>query len=172
MLLELRQETQGPFPIAKGILGFLSIFRTSWASSHFEALNSACLSRWQMDVRNPVEMRRGPIAFSRDSTGDSDIPSSCEMKDKPAFKPLQGNLAFLRDRASRSPFHLKQETQGTSYINIAERSLLLICLWKAGIPLESKLGNKLSSRVDLGYTELSSSFCAEVGVPLDLGRCS
>ena len=30
------------------------------------------------------------MAFSRVSTGDSDIPSSCEMKDEPAFKPLQG----------------------------------------------------------------------------------
>ena len=100
-LLEVRQETQGPFPISKGILGFLSIFKRSQASSHFEALNSECLSRWQRDVRSPVEMRRGPIAFSMVSTGDSDFPSSCEMKDEPAFKPLQGNTVFLRDRASR-----------------------------------------------------------------------
>ena len=71
------------------------------ASPHFEALNSLCLWRWQRDVRSPVEGRRGPIAFSRVSTGDSDFPSSCEMKDEPAFKPLQGNTVFLRDRASR-----------------------------------------------------------------------
>ena len=31
------------------------------------------------------------MAFSRVSTGDSFIPSSCEMKYEPAFKPLQGN---------------------------------------------------------------------------------
>ena len=94
-LLEVRRETQGSFPGAKGILGSLSIFKRSQASSHFEALNSACLSRWRTDVRSPVEMRQGPIAFSRVSTGDSDIPSSCEMKEEPAFKPLQGNLAFF-----------------------------------------------------------------------------
>ena len=44
------------------------------------------------DLRPPVQMRRGTRIFSRVSTEDSDIPSSCEMKDEPAFKPLQGNL--------------------------------------------------------------------------------
>ena len=29
--------------------------------------------------------------FSKVSTGDSDIPSSCEMKDEPTFKALQGS---------------------------------------------------------------------------------
>ena len=95
MLLEVRWETGGPFLAATVILGFLSIFKKSQALSPFEALNSACLSMFQMDVRPPVQMRRGPRAFSRNSTGDSDIPSSCEMKDEPAFKPLQGNLAFF-----------------------------------------------------------------------------
>ena len=67
---------------------------------------------------------------------------------------------------------IEQQTQGSSHITIAERSLLLRCLWKVGIPLESKPGKQLSSRDDLGYTELSLSCCAELGVPLDLGRCS
>ena len=135
-------------------------------------MNSACLSRCQRDVRPPVEMRRGPRAFSRFSTGDSDIPSSCEMKDEPAFKPLQGNPAFFRFRASRCPLHLRQQIQEPSHIPIAERSLLFRCLWKVGIPLESKPGNQLSSRDDLGYRKLSSSCSAELGVPLDLGQCS
>ena len=43
------------------------------------------------DVRPPVQMRWGTRVFSRISTEDSDFPSSCEMKDKPAFKPFQGN---------------------------------------------------------------------------------
>ena len=64
-------------------------------SSSFEALNSASLSRFQTDVRPPVHKRWIPKAFSRVSTGDSDIPSSCEMKEVPAFKPLQGNPAFF-----------------------------------------------------------------------------
>ena len=110
-------------------------------------------------------MRRGPRAFSRVSTGDSNIPSSCEMKDEPAFKPLQGNAAFFRVRASRCPFHLRQQTHGPSHIPVAERSFLLRCLWIIGIPLELKAGNQLSSQDDLGYTELSSSCCAELGVP-------
>ena len=85
-LLDVRWETQGPFQVATVTLEFISIFNNSQASSPFEALNSSCLSRCQSDVRLPVQMRRGPRAFSRVSTGDPDIPSSCEMKDKPAFK--------------------------------------------------------------------------------------
>ena len=90
------------------------------------------------------------------------------MTDEPAFKPLQRNPAFFRVRASQCPFHLRQETQGIYHIPIAEGSLLLRCLWKVGIPLQSKSGNKLSSHDDMGFMDLSSSFCAEIGVPLDL----
>ena len=74
------------------ILGFLSIFKKGQALSPFEALNSMYLSRCQIDVIPPGQMRRRLTAFSSVSTGDSDIPSSCEMKDEPEFKPLQGNL--------------------------------------------------------------------------------
>ena len=95
MLLEVRQETEVHFLVGTVILGFLSIFKKSEGSSLFEALNSVCLSRCQMDVIPPVQMRRKPTAFSRTSTGDSDIPSSCEMKDELEFKPLQGNPAFF-----------------------------------------------------------------------------
>ena len=95
MLLEVRQETAVHFIFGPVILALLSIFKKSEASSPYEALNSACLSRVQRDVRAPVQMRRKPMAFSRDSTGDLDMPSSCEMKDKPEFKLLQGNPAFF-----------------------------------------------------------------------------
>ena len=73
MLLEVRRETQCPFLVATMILGFLSVFNKSQASSPFEALNTSCLSRCQRDMRPPVQMWRGPRAFSRVSTGDSDI---------------------------------------------------------------------------------------------------
>ena len=143
MPLEVRRETQGPFPIATVLLGFQSILKRSQASSPIEALNSACLSRCQRYVRPPVEMRWGPRAFSRISTGDSDIPSPYEMREEPAFKPLQVNLAFIRGRAFRCPSHLRQQTQGPSQISTADRSLLLRCLYKVGIPLELKPGNQL-----------------------------
>ena len=74
-------------------------------------------------------------------TVDSDNPSTCEMKDEPAFKPLQGNPAFFRVRASQCPFHLRQQSQGSSHIPIAEGSLLLKCLWKVGLLLQSKPEN-------------------------------
>ena len=91
----MKQEIEVHFLVGRVILGFLSIFNKSKASSAFEALNSVCLSRFQSDVIPPVQMRRSPTAFSRDSTGDSDIPSSCDMKHEPKFKPLQGNPAFF-----------------------------------------------------------------------------
>ena len=53
------------------------------------------------DLRPCVLMRPGPRDFSRDCTEHSDIPLSCEMKDEPAFKPLQGYPAFFRVMASR-----------------------------------------------------------------------
>ena len=89
MLVKLRQETEVHFLVRTVILGFLSIFKKTQALSPFEALNSMYLSRFQRDVITPVQMRWRPPAFSRVSTGDSDIPSSCEMKDEPKFKPLQ-----------------------------------------------------------------------------------
>ena len=95
MLLEVRQDTKVHFLVGTVILGFLSIFKKSQALSPYEALNSMCLSRGQRNLRPPVQMRRTPMAFSRVSTGDSDMPSSCEMKHEPEFKPLQGNRAFF-----------------------------------------------------------------------------
>ena len=94
-LFDVRRETEGPFLVATVLLGFLPIFKKSQALSPFEALNSACLTRYQRDVRPPFQMKRGPRAFSTGSTGDSNIPSSCEMKEEAAFKPLHGNLAFF-----------------------------------------------------------------------------
>ena len=105
-------------------------------------------------MRPPAEMRQGTTVFSRVSTGDSDIPSSWERQEEPAFKSLLGNPALFRVRASWCPFHLRPKTQGPSHKAIAERRLLLRCLWKVDIPLDSTPGNQLSSRGDLGYMEL------------------
>ena len=93
MLLEVRQETELHFLVETVILGFLFIFKKGQASSTYEALNSVCLSRGQRDVMPPVQMRGTLTALSRVSTGDSDMSSSCEMKDEPEFEPLQGNWA-------------------------------------------------------------------------------
>ena len=95
MLLEVRQETQDHILVGTVILGLLSIFKKSQASSPYEVVNSVCLWRGQRDLRPAVQMRRIATAFSRVSTGHSDMPSSCEMKDEPEFKPLQRNRAFF-----------------------------------------------------------------------------
>ena len=95
MLLEVRWETTCPFLVFRKILVLLSIFKKTQASSPLEALNSVCLSRYQSDMIPPIQMRRRTMDFSSVSTGDSDIPLSCEMKHKPEFKPLQGNPAFF-----------------------------------------------------------------------------
>ena len=89
MLLEVSRETKRSFLVFTVILGFLLIFSKSQELSPFGALNSVCLSRCQRDVRHHAQMRGRPRAFSRVSTGHSDIPSSCEMKDEPAFMLLQ-----------------------------------------------------------------------------------
>ena len=91
----MRPEAKPPLLLGTVILVFLSIFMKSQASSPFEAMKSAQLSMSQKDVRPSVQKRWKIMAFSRVSTGDSVIPSSCEMKYEPAFKPLQGNPAFF-----------------------------------------------------------------------------
>ena len=169
---EVRWDTDGHFLAGTVILGFLSIFKITQVSSHFEAVNSEWLSSCQRDVRPPLIMRQGPRAFSMVSTGDSDIPISFEIKEEPAFKSLQGIPAFFWVRASRCMLHLRPQHQGITHIIIAERSLLLRCLWKVDIPLVSKPDNQLSFWEVLGYTKLSSSCCAEFVVPLDRRRCA
>ena len=94
-LPEVSREAKHPLLVGTVILVFLSISTKSQASSPFEALNSAQLLKYQMDVRPSVQKSLRTTAFSRISTGDSDIPSSCEMKDEPAFKALQGKEAFF-----------------------------------------------------------------------------
>ena len=94
-LLKVSWEGKSPLLVGTVILVFLSIFTKSHASSPFEAMNSVHLSKSLMDVRPSVQKRLRTMAFSRVSTGDSDIPSSSEMKDEPAFKALPGKPAFI-----------------------------------------------------------------------------
>ena len=75
------------------------------------------------------------MAFSRDCTEYSEIPLYCEMKDEPAFKPLQGNSTFFRVREFQNPLHIRQQIQGPSQIPIAEGRFLLRCLWEGGLPI-------------------------------------
>ena len=60
-------------------------FHEEAGMSPFQELNSAHLSNSQIFVRPSVQKRLRTMAFSFVSTGDSDIPSSCEMKYEPAF---------------------------------------------------------------------------------------
>ena len=94
-LLEVIRKAKRPLLFGTVIMVFLSILTKIQASSPFEALNSAQLSKSQMDVRPSVLKRLRIMSFSRVSTGNSDIPSSCEMKDEPTFKALQGNPGFF-----------------------------------------------------------------------------
>ena len=91
----MRRKAKRLLLVGTVILVFLSIFTKSQASSPFEAMNSAHLSKSHMDVRPSVQKRLRTMALSWVSTRDSDIPSSCEMKDEPAFKALQEKPAFF-----------------------------------------------------------------------------
>ena len=84
------------------------------------------------------------------------------------MKPLQGNLDFFLIRASRGPFRLKHKTQGPSHLHIPKGKLLLRCLWKDGLTLQSKTGNELSSPDDIVCLGLSSCCFTEIDVPIDL----
>ena len=66
------------------ILGFLTILKNCQASSKFETVNSTWLSSCQRHVSPIFEMKWGPRGFSRVSSGDSDILSSCDMNDEHA----------------------------------------------------------------------------------------
>ena len=122
------------------------------------------------DVRPPVQMRRRTRVSSRISTQDSDIPSSCEMQQEPAFKPLQGNPTLFLVRESRYPLHLRQKTQGPSNLPIGEGKLQLRFWWKVGLYLQSKTDNQLSSWDNIGCMELSSRCCTDINIHIDL-RC-
>ena len=67
---------------------------------------------------------------------DSVIPSSCQMKDEPAFKPLQGNPTLFLVRESRNPLHFRQKIQGPSDRPIAEGRILLSCLFKVALTVQ------------------------------------
>ena len=110
----MKQETEFHFLVGTVILRFLSIFKKSKASSPFEALNSVCLSRCQSDMITPVQMPRRPTAFSRVSTGDSDIPSSCDMKQDPKFEPLQEIRPSFESGLSR---YIQLETESTESLS-------------------------------------------------------
>ena len=113
-LLELRQETEVHFLVGRQVLGFLFIFKKSQALSPFEALNSVCLSRCQRDVIPPVQMRRRPTAFSRASTGDSDIPSSCDMTHDPNLSHRREIQPFFESGLSR---YFPLETESTESLS-------------------------------------------------------
>ena len=124
----MRLDPKHPLLVGRVILVFLSIFTKCQASSPFEALNSTRLLRFQRDVRPPVHKRQRTRAFSMISTEYSGIPSSCEMKDEPAIKPLQGNMAFFWVRASQvhSPWGRKHRCPLT-YLLLREGSSWEAC---------------------------------------------
>ena len=84
MLLEVKWEVRSHCLFDTVIFRFLSILKNGQALSKYEAVNSTCLSSCQRHVRPLFEMKRGPRAFCRVSTGDSDILSSCDMNDEHA----------------------------------------------------------------------------------------
>ena len=153
MLLELRQETKAHFLVGTVILRFLFIFKKSQASSPFEALNSVCLSRYQSDVIPPIQMRRRTMAFSRVSTGDSDIALSCEMKHEPEFKPAR-NPAFFWVRVSRGHSTWdRQQRVPLTYVLLRENST-----WVAGGKLAQIFNQRQGISSHLGTIWGSWSF--------------
>ena len=105
----MRREAKHLLLVGTVILVLLSIFTKSHASSPFETMNSVQLSMCQKDVRPSVQKRCRIMAFSRVSTGDSVITSSCEIKFEPAFKPLKGNPGLLLSQGISGSIPLETE---------------------------------------------------------------
>ena len=82
--LEFKGEFRSLFLFDTVILDFPTILKNCQASSKFEAVNSTWLSSCQRQVSPVFEMKWRPRAFSRVSTRDSDILSSCDMNDEHA----------------------------------------------------------------------------------------
>ena len=83
-LLEVKWEFRSLFIFDTVILEFLTILKNCQASSKFEAVNSTWLCSCQRHVRQIFLMKCRPSAFSRVSTADSYILSSCDMNDEHA----------------------------------------------------------------------------------------
>ena len=81
----MRRDTECHFLVGIVILGFLTIYKKGQASSTFEALNSACHSRFQKDVRPPVEMR-ARLGLSVWSLQGFRNPFICDMNDEPSLR--------------------------------------------------------------------------------------
>ena len=109
--------------------------------------------------------------FSKVSTGDSDIPSSCEMKDEPTFKALQGS------RTSFESGHIGvHSTWGRKH-----RVALIYLFLREGFSWGAcgELAYLFSGRQgvililrSMGCKEVSSSFSTVIDDPLYLRRFS
>ena len=150
MHLEVKQETKVHFLVGTVLLGFLSIFKKSKASSPFEALNSVCLSRCQ-SVWFPLSRWSGDLRLSLG------YPQGVKTSLHLVTWNTSLNLSHCREirpslsQASGGTFHLRQKAQIPSDLTIAEGKLHLRCLCKTGSPLHSKTGNQLSSWDDLWF---------------------
>ena len=123
------------------------------------------------DVRPPVQMRHGTWVSSRMSTQDSDIPSSCDMKHEPKFKPCREIQPSLESGLSR---YIPLETERTESLSPT------YCCGKT--PLELLVENWLTSSVKeresaliLRLYVLHGTFfrcCAVMNIHIDLMRVS
>ena len=99
---------------------------------------SSLISFWSLElhetievsrnVRPPVQMTWRTTVSYRISTEDSDIPSSCDMKHEPKFKPLQVNPAFfwVRPLVVHSTWNRKHRVP-LSYLLLRENSTWGAC---------------------------------------------
>ena len=168
----MRQETKAHFLFGTVILGFLYILKKSQASSPLKYWIPRS-SRVIKVMWFPLSRRGRELWLSLGSP--QGIQTSLHLvrwNTSLNLRNCQGNTAFFWVRVSRGPFHLRQETQGPSYIPIAEGKLHLRCWWKVGSNLQSKTGNQLSAWDDMGCMELSSSCCTDINIHIDLRRVS
>ena len=112
------------------------------------------------------------MAFSRVSTGDSVIPSSCEMKYEPAFKPLQGKPGLLLSQGIPGTIPLGAEnTESLSHSYFVGKAPLEV-LSESWLTSSVEDREAFSSRDVMVCMEHSSTSSTEIDDPLYLRSLS
>ena len=111
------------------------------------------------------------MAFSRVSTGDSEIPSSCEMKDGLHLRHCRESQPSFQSGHLRSIPLEAESTESVSHTNFLGKTPLKV-LVETWLTSSVEDRESFSSRVDTGCTEHSSICSTKIDDSLYLRRLS
>ena len=116
----------------------------------------------------PFLRRSGGLGLSAGSLHGTQTSFNFVIGTMSIHEASAGKFGLLSNQGISGCISLEALKKGPSFIHIPKGKLLLRCLWKDGLPLQSKTGNQLSSPDDMGCPDLSSCCFTEFDVPIDL----